>query len=256
MPRSPSVPHTLARLLLVGLALALAGGALGLLYERSWLGADAAAARAVVAADVQAQFAAITARLRAATAAATEDPEAIPRAASGGPAAVAALFALAERASPAGSGVALTLYGADGAPLAWSGRPSVLPVTRVTGPAALFMVPSPIGPWLVNVDPVVDGAGRRVGSVAAEIALPLGQLRVGSDAEAYELPTAVVPVQLRPYTGSLPAGTPGAIVVTAPESGAPLAVIDVPDEALDAARGRWRARLWGAAAAGAALILL
>jgi hypothetical protein len=58
-------------------------------------------------------------------------------------------------------GVALTLYGPEARPLAWAGRPSSLPIVRITGPEALFLAQSPLGLRLTRVAPVVE-AGRRI----------------------------------------------------------------------------------------------
>ncbi len=49
---------------------------------------------------------------------------------------------------------ALTVYAADGAPLAWDGRPSTLPASRLAAGAATFMLPTPLGVRLARVAPV------------------------------------------------------------------------------------------------------
>jgi len=49
----------------------------------------------------------------------------------------------AELAAISESNVAISVYGSDAAPLAWSGRPSELPGARISGPAALLVAPGP-----------------------------------------------------------------------------------------------------------------
>src|SRR5215208_6938123 len=69
----------------------------------------------------------------------------------------------------------ITVYGADGAPIAWAGRVFDLPKERLDGPASLFVAPGAIGPRLVRLEPIVDRAapsGRaatpRAGTVVVE----------------------------------------------------------------------------------------
>ena len=62
---------------------------------------------------------------------------------------------------------ALTVYGADGMPVAWAGRPSELLAERLQGREAWFPAPVAQGLRLVYVQPVTSG-GMRVGTIAVE----------------------------------------------------------------------------------------
>src|SRR5204863_5398323 len=66
------------------------------------------------------------------------------------------------------SELALTAYSTRGLPVAWSGRPSELTDDRLNGDEAWFFTQGELGLRLVFVRPVVDGSGRRVGTIAAE----------------------------------------------------------------------------------------
>jgi signal transduction histidine kinase len=107
------------------------------------------------------------------------------------------LFSIVEAAADAsGEPIAVTIYDPAGGIRAWSGRASEIPLDRVTGDAALFVAPGPVGLRLVQVVPIADGA-RRVGAVAAErVISPASALR-NLTAGEYVIATAVAPVALR-----------------------------------------------------------
>ena len=74
-------------------------------------------------------------------------------------------------ASDSSPDAALTVYGADGTPLAWAGRPSEVLAERLRGGEAWFPTPVAQGLRLIYVQPVVNN-GTRVGTIAVERPLP------------------------------------------------------------------------------------
>ena len=96
--------------------------------------------------------------------------------------------------------LAVTVYSPTGSALAWSGRPSELPLARVTGNTSLFVAPGPAALRLVYVRPIVvdtPGGARRLGTVAVEQVLSEAQGVRRPAEEQFLLPTPVVPVSLR-----------------------------------------------------------
>jgi signal transduction histidine kinase len=167
------------------------------------------------------------------------------------------LFDLLQRAGAGSSSgdLAVTIYGADGQVLAWSGRPSTLPAERLAGPPAVFAAPGPLGLRLVHVAPVVlERAGavpRRLGTVAAERVLSPAA-GVGAPAPEYRLVASLVPVTLSPgFARGVGREHEAAILIRSP-SGEPLVEARVARSALDAARATWRRRATGLA--GLALV--
>lgn len=174
------------------------------------------------------------------------------------------LFALLEDAigKHASDQFAATVYGAGGVASAWTGRPSDLPRDRVTGPDAIFVVPSPLGLRLFLMRPVFEAAGagsgasRRVGTVAAECALspPSGVATLSSD--NFRLPTSIVPVSLRTrYEGAGGSRRPNSFLVSTPDD-APLLEVQVSPDELAAVRARWRRGVIGTAVAIVGVMLL
>ena len=110
----------------------------------------------------------------------------------------------------------------SGTPLAWSGRPSEIPLERLSEGEAFFVESVPLGIRLVYVKPVTDTAtGHRLGMIAAERVLSASRGIQAPSAEAtLSIPT-VVPVTVRPHDASL-AGLPHTFVIAAPD-GAPSA---------------------------------
>lgn len=120
---------------LVGAALVLAGGFIG---ERIVLGADEGAARERIEAEVRATFDTMACALQS-MARPLADSGLLVAAVAEDLAAQRRLFDAAEAAlAGAGAGArlddfAITVQTADGAPIAWSGRPSELPAERLQG---------------------------------------------------------------------------------------------------------------------------
>jgi signal transduction histidine kinase len=97
-------------------------------------------------------------------------------------------------------GIAVTVFTLDGVPLAWAGRPSELPISRTSGPAALFVAPGLLGPRLVLVRPLTGGAGAkptRLATIVVERVLPLVSDVRDKTAGTFVLKTQVAPVVLR-----------------------------------------------------------
>ncbi|MEW6321789.1 MAG: HAMP domain-containing sensor histidine kinase [Acidobacteriota bacterium] len=236
------VRRSMLRVLIAGFAAAALVGLAGGLAERWRFGADDAAARVRIEQEVRAQFAAMAERLDDAAAQLAGRGAAL-----GGAARDAArlreLFNAAgvvTRAAPF-AGLALTVYGDDGRPLAWAGRPSTIPRDRLAGPSAVFLAPGPQGLRLVRIEPVVHD-GARVGVVAAEAPLPREPGQAPGDL-GFVLETSVVPVHLRArFEGAADAGGDALLVETA--DGAPLAAVEISSAAIAAARALARQRVW------------
>ena len=139
----------------------------------------------------------------------------------------------------------ITIYDASAAPLAWAGRVSDLPRARIDGPATLFVAPGALGPRLVRVEPVTDGAGSsapRLGTSVVEQILGTASNAPGP-ADTFVLSTSIAPVTVRTtvamrnpessarheYSFAIPSKD-GGVLVEAEVSRADLA----------AARARWR----------------
>lgn len=234
------------RLLVLGL---LAAGVVGLLagaFEAWRVGATRAGAFARVESDVRRRFdAAVSALARAASGLAARDDlqralagERDPdRRLPGGGDDTRALFDILDAA--ADGSTAVTLYDTSGVIRAWRGRAAEIPSERITGPAALFVAPGPIGLRLVQVAPVTSG-GHRQGSVAAELVIsPASALR-SLAAEEYEVQTPVAPASLRArYEGAGEAERPLSFLLRA-RSGEPVLEASVDPADLDAGLARSR----------------
>jgi len=157
-------------------------------------------------------------------------------------------------------GFALTVFSPDGNALAWSGSSSDIPLDRITGPEALFVIRGPLGLRLVHIQPVmitpVPASGtpvrrtagntrtsppRRVGAIAAEGPLSSASASTNTAAEGFPLMTSIGPVTLHQVF---------AVPTTSPESsrrftlrapnGDTLVETIVPGNAPDTLRARWR----------------
>ena len=232
------VPLTrLRRVLLAGLACGFAAGVGGLAMERVRLGASDRAAFARVEADVRSQFDAIVASLRSVSAALAR-ADAIERASIAAGDAARLMDAVERAPARAAAVAAVTVFGADRTPLAWSGRPSELPPSRTDGPEAFFTVPGRPGARLVHVLPVTAGdPARRIGTIASEWSLTGGAEGVAADTIRFD---SFVPVSLRarPEGAGAPPGTTAFILYS--PTGEPLLEASTSTDALMAARRNWR----------------
>ncbi|HXE79800.1 MAG TPA: ATP-binding protein [Vicinamibacterales bacterium] len=243
----------------IGLLLAVLTVVAGRLYERVRLGPADEDTLRLIARDTRAHVDAIAADLRRAAESAAVDPSLLAEAATN-PEAARSLFDAARNAlrHTRNAPAAITIYGATGVPLAWSGRPSDLPPDRVQGPRALFVAPGPLGPRLVFVDPrITAGAhSRRVGLTAVEQALGTDEAAVRRRSDVAELPTRFVPVSLRlAYERGSGESSPHTFTIDGPD-GKPLLEAEVSPAALRSLRARGRAWSVDAALAVLAITLL
>ncbi len=242
------------RVSLLGIACSLLVGAGGWLVERTRLGPDRQAAYAKVEREVKSEFDRM---------ALTLDRIAADEAASAAPILrqsvddrdLRPLFASAAAlvASEPSEQLALTVYDASGAPVAWAGRPSELSVmprlvsvgaARPLAAAQLFVAPGPLGFRLVRIGGVVSTPGRSsalVGGVAVEHIFPERAAPGAASNERFSIDTSLVPVVLNTrFEGAGDRPSPYSFVVTSP-SGETLVEAHVDPESLDAARRTHRA---------------
>ena len=245
---------SIARVVRVGVLAALAVGVAGWGMTRYRFGTSDQAALARVEGELRQQLATSADTLGTMAARAAADRDTI-RAASRDQTARERLFETVDAAiasdNPGRNG--LTIYDADAAPLAWAGRVSDLPRSRIDGPAALFVAQSALGPRLLRVAPLVESA-RPADPRPARWTIVVEQ-SIGSEQQAPGLPdaftvsTSIVPVRLRASIGgSPPPGNPQgsfAFVIPAPD-GSPLVEAEVSAADLAAARARWQRNSWAA----------
>src|SRR5688500_9756885 len=236
-------PPPWRRLILImgaGVACALLVLAAGWLSERLFLGSDEAAARARVEAEVRAAFERIARDLQV-MALGLADAESVVAAAGGDVTATRRLFAAAEAAvaDESDAAVALTVYGPNGRPLVWDGRPSELPADRLQGEAAWFFAQGALGLRLVYVAPVDTAAGQRVGTVAAERSLS-SPAASRSDTDVFRYDSRLAPVSIElGFEGARTTPAEGTFDVAAP-SGARLFIATLEAADLSRTRDRWR----------------
>ncbi|MEP7118374.1 MAG: hypothetical protein ABI880_12375, partial [Acidobacteriota bacterium] len=255
----PAVARGLKRVTAGTLAVLVAVAVAGWLLSRQQLGATDADTRALVEDEMRGQIAALGQSLDRAVQPFANQGATVEAAAGGGAAAIDRLFShLADVHAGASAAIAaLTIYGAEGTPLAWEGRPASLPEARLTGPAASFLVDTPLGVRLARLEPVLQATGgrRRVGTVVAEAALSTGGAAPGASASPVQIAGRLAPVLFGPVTPH--AGDANAFDITASD-GQQLGTARVSARDIDAARGRWWGRvvalLWALAACGLALL--
>ncbi len=253
------VRRAVLRVLAGGAICAIAIAVAGLLGERLRYGADLPAARTRIADDVRRQFSGLSGQLEAAAVRIRAEAAVLDAASHRDLAGTRRLFdQLAEVASAIDlPGLALTVYGAEARPLAWTGRPATLPVGRITGPDALFLAPSSLGVRLTRVVPVTDPVNpeRRVATIVAEASLPRAE-GVAHPSQDLIVDTSVVPVPLRAgFEGAADAAA-DVIVVGGAAGGEPLAAIEIPVVELAAARVAWRRAMLAAEGGVVCAVLL
>jgi signal transduction histidine kinase len=238
-PRLPAA--RLARIGAVGGACALLVLAAGLVAERVVFGGDQRTARARAEADIRSTFDDMTGVLQG-IAGRLNDPTLVSAAVQDDLAAARSLFdaaRLAVATAPAQAERAVTVYGVDGRPLAWSGRPSEIPPSRLVGPAAWFFARGALGLRLVFVQPVNDTSGMRVGSIAAEHGLTSAPTAV-PEADVFVFPGRIAPaaIQLSFEAAQTRPDAPSFDVVA--PTGERVLSARINDAELDAARAWWR----------------
>jgi signal transduction histidine kinase len=239
----------------IGVMALVAIGAIPL--ARATLGWSAADTRARVHDDIRSRVAGLGRALDAVALRLTQEAAVVEAGAAGSSDAVRTLF---DRVGAVQASItqvaAVTIYDADGVPLAWDGRPATLPASRLAGGSATFLVPTPLGLRLARLEPIAgaDGGRRRVGVVVAEAALS-NRAGPGESVAAVEIDTPLAPVLVGPSAGS--SIDADAVDLVAPD-GTVLGTARVSPDDLDAARIRWWGRvrgvLWLLAAAGLALV--
>jgi signal transduction histidine kinase len=253
---------------LLGVTCSLLVGLAGRVAEQVRLGSDREAAYARVEREVKSEFDLIALTLgRIAEAEARAAAPVLRRAADDRD--LRPLFA---RAADLVSGapsqqLALTVYDASGAPLAWAGRPSELAVMprlsppgpgRLAAPVPLFVAPGPLGFRLVRVEPVMAPATRSpvlLGAVAAEHIFS-ARTAPGASSERLSIETSLAPVVLKTrFEGAGDRLGPYSFIVTSP-SGATLLEAQVDPDALDQARRDHRTVVSGLVATVLGLTLL
>jgi signal transduction histidine kinase len=247
------------RVVVGGLIAALLVGTGGCLLERARLGGSLADARSRIEADVQRQFSALSTSLERAVNIVAAEPTLLAVLQTRDGAGTHALFVRTAEAAAAAAidSVAITVYGLEGRPVAWFGRPAPIPIPRLSGPDAYFLTPvSPPGLRLVRVKPIVAPGDpeRRVGTIVVEAPLAASGSARDSDS-GFVLQTSIVPVPLRTRFEGAPDARAGGIVIRS-VTGEPLAVADVPASELDMAHARWRERTMAAEAGVLAVVLL
>lgn len=249
----------LAAILLAGFTATLLVLAGGWALEHLRLGPDDRAAAGRVEAEVRQRIEAVSQTLRAAAAglAAAARPT-LAQAADERD--LRPLFARAEALAPDNPfpPFAITVYGTDGSPLAWSGRPSQLPLERLNGGARLFVTRGPLGVRLVATSPVTD-AGRApvlLGTVAAEALLTALAPVPGHVAPVPTMTTPLAPVVLRPSGEASDRGGDRHSFVLRAADGQALVEASVAHEDLAAARARHRRAVVDLAWLVAAMTLL
>jgi signal transduction histidine kinase len=231
------------RLLAFTTVLLLVVGAVGTLLERRRLGRDDADASAKVAGEVRASFEAMAAALGrvAQTISSDEALQAAPRDAG----AQRRLFATlaAAVASPAEGELAATVVTSEGQPLAWAGRPSELPASRIAGPEALLIAPGQLGPRLVVIKPVLPAGiakGPRVATVIVERLLPSIRTEGDPVSGSFVMNTSVVPVAFTTrHSGAGSSTEPSGFIIRGLD-GAPLLEARVRQSDIAAARASMR----------------
>jgi hypothetical protein len=236
------VAPTLRRLLLGGVALAAVMWVAGEALERGRFGADQTSARAKLEAEVTNRFSSLGDQLDRAVRELRVEPATVRLADQQDVAATRALFdRVARVAELAGPNMAITIYSANHAPLAWNRGSAVVPDARLSGEASRFLGPSAQGLQLVRVEPLVDraDAARQGGVVVVSVPLESDQPVVGEP--TFSLSTSIVPVTVRPGFEAQTDVAPESFIVRS-ATGEALAVIGVPTDTLTRARDAFRAR--------------
>ena len=232
------------RLLAAGLLLAAAAAVLGVAGELWRFGASDGAAAARVERRVGRDFTRMTAVLSQIANAVASDPDAARGLSAGGEGARALFDLVDRRLSDAPTNpdtVAATIYDTTGVARAWVGRPSdIRDLARLAGPSSFFVTPSPLGPRLVHILPIVDADQRRMGSVAVEHVLSPSPAAATIAAPDYVLDTPLGSVALRMrWEGAGDQPRQNAFLLHAP-GGEPLVEASIPPRELSEARYTWR----------------
>ena len=235
------------RAALLGVTSAAVCLGLGAAAELWWLGPTNDASFAKVERQVRQRFTDRASLLDSTAESLASNPEIISRI-GGDREALRRLFELTGQVAAASGQpeLAITIYGPAATARAWSGRPTEIPRERILGEHAFLITPSPSGPRLVHVEPVMDPPdlaapdARRLGSVVAEWMISPATGVIGPPAESARFATPVAPVTLRMrYEGGGNEPGPRSFVLRAP-TGELLFEAQVSDAELEATRAAWR----------------
>lgn len=221
----PVVRRALGRVAIGWLIAALAAGTGAWQWAAQRVGATPADTRRLVEADARARMSRLTRALQQTVDTLPVESALVERAAAGDGPSVGRLFTLAaiDDGQAEGDLAAVTIYGADGVPIAWDGRPSTLPASRLAAGKATFLVPTPLGLRLAVLQPIVsaDGGRRRLGAIVVEGAVSTDRGLPGGESSWQ---TSLVPIAIGP---PLPAGPDGDMFQIPGPDGAPLATARV-----------------------------
>ena len=235
------------RLLAAGVCVASAAGVSGAVREWWRFGPSDAAAAERAQRHISTRFEAMVAALDRVAVGIAGDPQTAGALAAGeeGARALFSLTAAAREGAPEPEEIAVTVYDPEPSFVAraWAGRPSEIPRERAGGPGTLFVTRSPLGLRLVQVQPISDPDGKRVGSVAAEhVVAPVTGSQAFTSGD-FTLATPLAPALLR-LRHEVPreTGREGALLLRAP-SGELLLEAWIAPAALADARAEFRRRV-------------
>jgi signal transduction histidine kinase len=244
---------TWRRLLAAGLTATVLVILAGAAFEVWRFGAASAGASARLERRVRRDFDRLTTVLTRVADGVATDPAAA-RALASGPDGARDLFDLVDRRIASARAdiddIAATVYDTQAIARAWGGRPwDIRALDRLSGPAAFFATPSPLGLRLVHVVPILDAQKHRLGAVAVEHVLSPASAAATITASDYVLPTPLGPASLRMrWEGAGAEPRENAFVLRAP-GGDPLVEVSMAPADIEGARARLR-RTVGAAALG------
>ena len=230
------------RLLAGGIVVTALGGMVGGALELWWFGATDAAAAIRVEREVHRRFDAMVRAISDASARIGGDPAAVAAlmAGSDGYRVLFELAANARDSSPEPDTIAVTIYDSGVVARAWAGAPSDIPDDRISGPATVFITPSPLGLRLVHIQPIAYEEGGRRGAIATEHVLSPAAAGTTLAPADYQMSTSLADVSLRTrFEGVGDVSRPGVIQLRAP-SGEPLAEAWVDPAVLRQQRLAWR----------------
>ena len=233
------------RLLAGGVILTALTGIAGGALELFWFGRSEAAASRRVEEHINRQFGRMVRAISEVSARLGRSPAAAAALTEGfdGARQLFDLVADARRTSASPEEIAVTVYDAATVARAWAGEPSDIPTERISGPATLFIIRSPLGLRLVHIQPVAANDERR-GTIATEHVLsPAPPVTTMAPSE-YKLTTPLAPASLR-IEGPGDLRRPGGVILRG-SAGEPLAEAWVDPAALRDARIAWRRQVCGA----------
>jgi hypothetical protein len=238
---TPDAPwRQLARIAMSGLMCAFGVAVAGLLLQTIWLGRTTEQSRRRVEADVRSSFDEMARSLQA-IARLLSNPENVLAASQGEASAARLLFDTAERALQGGPDeLAVTVYSADGRPIAWAGRPSELSIDHMQEGDAWFLSQATLGLRLVYLTPLTTGSdARRIGTVAAERSVGPLPPSPSTAQDTFRFRSRIGTVTIDPTPDAPePGEDPLTFGVSAP-TGEPLLTAIITEADLVLARQRW-----------------